>query len=35
MKTVSITPAEIEKKWVLVDAEGQTLGGSHLRFLEF
>lgn len=26
MKTISITPANIEKQWVLVDAEGQTLG---------
>lgn len=26
MKTVSIKPSDIEKKWVLVDAEGQTLG---------
>lgn len=26
MKTISITPANIDKKWVLVDAEGQTLG---------
>ena len=26
MKTISVTPANIEKQWVLVDAEGQTLG---------
>ena len=26
MKTTSITPADIDKQWVLVDAEGQTLG---------
>jgi large subunit ribosomal protein L13 len=26
MKTYSITPAEIEKKWLLIDAEGVVLG---------
>ena len=26
MKTISITPKDIVKQWVLVDAEGQTLG---------
>lgn len=26
MKTYSITPAEIDKKWVLIDAEGLVLG---------
>lgn len=26
MKTYSTTPAEVERKWYLVDAEGQTLG---------
>jgi len=26
MKTYSITPAEIDKKWILIDAEGVVLG---------
>ena len=26
MKTYSAKPGEVERKWVLVDAEGQTLG---------
>ena len=26
MKTFSATPADIEKKWILVDAEGVILG---------
>ncbi|MBT5811590.1 MAG: 50S ribosomal protein L13, partial [Rhodospirillaceae bacterium] len=26
MKTYSITPAEIEKKWLLIDADGVVLG---------
>ena len=26
MKTFSATPADIEKKWILIDAEGLVLG---------
>ncbi|HYC15117.1 MAG TPA: 50S ribosomal protein L13, partial [Stellaceae bacterium] len=26
MKTLSLTPADIEKKWVLIDADGLVLG---------
>ena len=26
MKTFSATPADIEKKWILIDAEGVVLG---------
>ena len=26
MKTYSITPAEIEKKWLIIDADGVVLG---------
>ena len=26
MKTYSAKPGEVERKWVLIDAEGQTLG---------
>jgi large subunit ribosomal protein L13 len=26
MKTYTATPAEIEKKWILIDAEGVVLG---------
>ncbi|MDD9978187.1 MAG: uL13 family ribosomal protein, partial [Boseongicola sp.] len=26
MKTFSVTPAEIEKDWILIDAEGVVLG---------
>ena len=28
MKTFSIKPSEIEKKWILIDADGVVLGGS-------
>ena len=30
MKTFSATPADIDKKWILIDAEGVVLGRSCL-----
>ena len=32
MKTYMANPAKVEKKWYVVDAEGQTLGPRLLRY---
>ena len=34
MKTYMANPAKVEKKWYVVDAEGQTLG-RHPRLLRY